>query len=196
MASWCRFGQRAATPGGRCAGTRSKWVCSPVEVSIARGQARSSPGCNRADWSQSWGTVRRSSCACGTKRSARASCTLPRSSGAAMVVGGCGACCRSASLAMPRVSWIFTTRRTSGGRGPPPGWMGAPCRRAGGLPGPGTAYGTAGRTGCWLTWRRPWTSRGCLSQHGRPYVPCRPLCNGIASTSTMSSTWIIRGEKA
>ena len=36
-----------ARPGGRSAGARSKWACWPAWASIARGPARSSPGCTQ-----------------------------------------------------------------------------------------------------------------------------------------------------
>src|SRR5712691_3887790 len=105
-----------------------------------------------------------------------------------MVAGGCGACLRSASRAMPRVFWTCTTRHKTCGRRRRPGWMGGPPRPARGLPGPGTAYGMAGRTGSWPTWRTPWTSRGCLQQPETLCARCMPPWNGTASTSTMPWT--------
>jgi len=99
----------------------------------------------------------------------------PTWSGTARAPRGYGSCLRRVSHARPPGFSPCTTRRTSGGRGRPPGWMGGPPTPGGGVPGPGTVCGMACRMVSWQTSRTPWTSRGCRRQPERLCAPCLPL---------------------
>ena len=136
-------------------------------VSIARGPARSSPGCPTVGWSQSWGVWMRCSLGGGLQPCARVSARLRRWSGSVMAPAGCGGGMRSAGRPTPWASWTFPTPRSPCGRERRPGGTAAPPRRVGGLAGPGTGCGMASRTGSWPTGSRPWRSRACLPLHGR-----------------------------
>ena len=172
---------------------KTAWHEVKVGVLARLGRHRTGPArwlldCISADWWPSSGISRHSRGVCGSKPCVKASGARLRWSGSVMAPGGCGACLRSASRPMLWGSWTFTMRRSSCGRGQPPGWMDARAMRVGGSDGHGTAYGMASRMGSWQTWQMPWPWRGCLRQHGTRCAPCMPTCNGIASISTMPRT--------
>ena len=166
-----RWGDGAVSSRGRRTAGKIRWREVKVGVLARLGQHRTrtgqaSPGSSTVVWWRSWGTSRHSSRAYGSKRSARASRMRPRWSGSVMVAAGCGACLRSSSRPLRRVSWTFTTRRKTYGRARRPGSMAVPQRPVGGLAGHGTASGMAIPTGSWPTWPTPWRWRGCPTRRG------------------------------
>ena len=184
MGGGARCARRAAKARARREGPRAQWACGRAGASIARGPGRSSSGGVSAVGGRSGRPSLPAGRVGGSPPCARASGARPRSSGSGRGPAGGGVCWPSAWRPMPRASWTAPTRCRPGGRGPLPGAMDAPPRRAGGVAGPDTVCGLAPLPGSWPLWRTPETSRGGPRRHGTPGGRSRRIWSATGSTST------------